>query len=253
MNGALFALVSAAVAGDLDSWKLLNDALLDESMDADLAASAARYEMMSRSLGAEDPARAEAMLRLGQVRLALGDVLGAREALREAVRQAGPARAQALDLLTDLEIVSAGVHELPTRWTFDSPEAHGVVHPHRLADIGAVRIAPLDGLERALEWQTMGDARGEDLLIIGVDSGLHPERLRLRVQSAVGPARIVLEIVDAGGESVTFPAGDESFVLPSDAWTWIDVAIPPAADRFVLRRPPGVGDSIVRVDDIEVL
>ena len=106
-------LCALARADEIASWTLLQDALLDEAVDGDVAGAASQYEMLVRTLAADDPIRAEALYRLAQARFSAGNIEGAREALREALSAASTTRNRCLDLLSEIEVQAGGVRSLP--------------------------------------------------------------------------------------------------------------------------------------------
>lgn len=250
MTGLLLALWSAvARADEIASWTLLQDALLDEAVDGDVAGAASQYEMLVRTLAADDPVRAEALYRLAQARFSAGNIDGAREALRDALSSASTTRDRCLDLLGELEIQGGGARSLPAKFTFDVAAPQGLVHPHNLADIGGVRLLPDAQNGSVLEWRTSADARGEDELVLGVAPDLHVRSLKLRAMAPDGEARLLIVVVDEHGQLLGLPSVD----LPAGIWTDVELPVDRTVDRFVFRRPAVAGESTVQLDDVEVL
>lgn len=249
MIGLVLGLLVAPARGDeIASWTLLQDALLDEAVDGDVAGAASQYEMLVRTLAADDPIRAEALYRLAQARFSAGNVAGAREALREALSSASTSRDRCLDLLGEIEIQGGGVRSLPARFTFDQPGSQTLVHPHNVADLGRVRLIPDAQNGSVLEWRTSADARGEDELVLGVAPGLRVRSLRLRAMAPGGEARLLLVVVDDHGQLAGLPGVD----LPAGTWVDVEVPVDRTVDRFVFRRPAVAGESAVLIDDVEV-
>lgn len=202
-------LTLAAHAGPVDDWLALHDALLSRSIDGDSAAMARGCQRLVHELPGGDPLRAEALYWLGESRIELGDVDGAREALREGVRTGCP-RDRCLESLGQLELAEAAVRRVPTRWTFDSAD-HGVVHSWRYADQGTIRLDEVSG-EGALVWSTDVGVRSEDQLVVAFRKPEpEPERVLLRLQALDREARLRLVFMDVWGQAFTYGSG---VVLP---------------------------------------
>lgn len=258
---ALWA-VAAAVADERDAWELLHDAFLDEAADGDLAAAAAQYEMLVRTLGVDDPIRTEALYDLARVRFASGNPAGARTALDEALRVAGPVRPRCLDLLAEIDIQTAAIQALPVRWTFDDPAILAIVHPRGLNDVGSALIVPLpfDATDPALRWRTAVDARSEDRLVIGLTEGAGAvTSVKFRARAEGVPVRLAVDLVDDLGR--TWGASTESggVSVPVDVWTTVEVRTadlvvgggPSTIERIIVRKPSSSGGDVL-IDDFEV-
>ncbi len=250
MTALFLALVcGSARADEIASWTLLQDALLDEAVDGDVAGAASQYEMLVRTLAVDDPIRAEALYRLAQARFSAGNLDGAREALRDALSSASTTRDRCLDLLSELEVEGGGARAVPARFTFDAASPQGLVHPHNLADLGGVRLIPDAQNGSVLEWRTSADARGEDELVLGVAPGLHVRALRLRAMAPGAEARLMIVVVDDRGQLFGLPSVD----LPAGTWTDVELPVDNTVDRFVFRRAAVAGESTLLIDDVEVL
>jgi hypothetical protein len=199
----ILTLAGLAAAGSLDAWTTVGDAQVLESMGDDQTA-ALLYRQLSRQLAGDDPARAEALYRLGRVLLRLGRVEEASLAFDDCVRIRAW-RARCLDERTEVEIGRSAVRLLPTRWTFDDT-AHGLIHPFS-DESGSIRIAvPPGETDPALLW-TDDPIRGEtDSLIVGFAlEGDAPETLRFEARSLGTAALIRVRAEDIDGRRFTSP------------------------------------------------
>lgn len=254
--------VAASVADERDGWELLHDAFLDEAADGDLVAAASQYEMLVRTLAIDDPVRTEALYDLARVRFASGNSAGARVALDEALRVAGPVRARCLDLLTEIDSQAAAIPSLPVHWTFDDPSVLAIVHPRGLSDVGSALVvpSPYELADPALRWRTAEDARSEDRLVIGIgERAGSVSSVKFRARSEGAPVRLAVDLIDDLGR--TWGAANEGggVSVPVDAWTTVEVRMadlagggaPSAIERIVIRKPSSSGGDVV-IDDIEV-
>lgn len=258
---------SLALGSDRGSWDLLDDALLVESIDGDLAAAARVYEQLVRNHPIEDPSRGEAFLALGRARWQLDQSDRAREALLEGIRT-GACLARCQDLLGRIALEEQSITSVPIRWTFDDAN-HGVFHPWPLDARGTIRLAQVDG-ETVLAWRTLIDARDGDQLVVGLRHPDPPPRLlRLRVRSEDTDAWLQVVVVDDLGRAYTSPQG--AFWAPVGRWAQLELdlgsvdavdatasALDPARiSRIQIRDVSAIegapsGPNTLLVDDVEV-
>jgi hypothetical protein len=259
----LFLLLAlSAHADDRTSWEALQDELLEESLGGDLKRAQRRYQGLVRNLADDDPTRGRALYWLGRTRRSMGDVSGAREALRECVR-AGEVRRPCLDLLGDMEIERTAIRDVPTRWTFEDDD-HGFVHPWAYADKGVIRLRRSE----VLSWVTNVDARRPDRLLVGFrDPSPQPRGARFRAQAVSTPAHLRLMLYDIDGHGYSLP-----LPVAVPVGTFIDVqvdfrnlvALEGAPVRFVATRADlmviedvtgdygGSGENELLIDDFVV-
>lgn len=159
----------------------LEDALLIRAL-GDHSEARVRLLTLVRSLAADDPARGRALYWLATGLVEAGDDDGAREALRECIRT-GPARAECVELLGQIELRAGAIRETPTIWTFDGD--HGLVQLWWQADRGEIRLEP-SAEGRALHWTTRHDERNAGTLLFGVDRPSPPPRLFRATLTSVG-------------------------------------------------------------------
>ena len=184
-------------------WEQLHDALLIEAIDGDLESASEAYTVMVRNIEVGRPARSAATYWLGQARWSLGDVDGARDALREGIRTAS-SRPACLDVLDEIELEQGAVSSLPIRWRFDEPD-HGFVHPWYMRDKASIRIERGTRSGPALSWTThldVSDARRDDQLHLGLHlEDSPPNRLRFITWAEDDPAWIRLLFIDDAGRT----------------------------------------------------
>jgi hypothetical protein len=256
----------------IESWEELYDGMLLEAAGGDLDGAISRYEALVHNLSAEDPIRAEALFWLGQARYTLGDVEGAREALREGIRFASPARSRCKELLGQIELEESSIDHVPLEWTFDQDD-HGFVHPSRYEDKGSLRIE-VDGPDGdpALEWTTSVDVRKDDLLVVGFRQPTPPPRgVRFDVQSSTLDARLRILVFDAYGRKYTLGPSSAAVVAPAGRWVRVDVhldavqgvdptqdpLVPALIDRMLIQDVTAYygrasGQNTLFIDDFEV-
>ncbi len=215
--GALIALAQEERA----SWDTLYDTLLLEAADHDVGRALRTYEVLGRTLGADDPVRSEALYWLGRARYEQGEVDGARDALRECVRTGGM-RASCLELLGRLELEQMSITAVPTTWTFDDP-AHGFVHPWRYAHKGSIRLHETDRGDAMLAWRTTVGARSDDQLWVGFSEPSPPPRgVKFLLRSSDLRAFVRLHVVDIHGRRYSARRPVE---VPAGQMVVVDVAL----------------------------
>lgn len=258
-------LVGAARADDVAQWELLHDALLERSLrgvDDDVEAL---FEQLAQDLPAASPVRGRALLALGEARVELGDVEGARAALRECVRM-GPGREPCLQLLGRVELDQGAVREIPLTWTFSEPE-HGFVHPWSYAGKGSVRVEERGG-DPALTWTTRVEAQSDDQLVLGFHvADEPPSGVKFTVHATAFDAHLRLVVYDVAGNRFTrgqfiAPIGrDQPIDAPVDTFQGVDDdrgALDPATiHHLVVQDVTGYvarsrGDNTLVIDDFTV-
>ncbi len=217
-------LLGAALGGEVDDWKKLQDALLSEAAYADLPQATASYQLLARNLSVENPVRVEALYRLGAAQYAIGAVEESRTALREGIRSSTPGRVRCLELLSQIELEENSIRSVPIEWTFDHPK-HGFVHPARYADRGSTRIdSAAPGGDPALQWTTTVDGRRDDILEIGFNEpSPSPRGFRFSIRSASYEARIRIYALDVYGRRFLFGNEPGTIEIPKEKWRLVEV------------------------------
>jgi hypothetical protein len=227
------------------AWGAFHDARLVESVDGLPDAAVRAYRQILRNLPEGDPLRGTVLCALGEATWALGDEEGARDAFLEAL-QVPSARPRAGELLAQQALARVAVRKLPARVMAAVPltpssatTAPGEalrrgagpppppdpawVRAGEFADRGAVTNTTKDGLA-LLAWDTRVEGR-PDRLSLAIAEGVSITRGSLRVRSARLDARLVVRLLDGGGQAweaaeVAVPAG-----------RWVSVELAPAALR----------------------
>lgn len=215
---ALVALACTSVARADDhgrSWDTIHAALLEEALDGDLQAARDSYEdLVHNHLPAGDPALAEMLFWLGDVRYLLGDLEGARRALDECNRT-GMNKARCLDLRGDIDLLEDSITTVPVAWSFDDAD-HGFAHPRAYWDKGSIRISQNpQSRDSVLAWSTSVDPLKTDLLVVGFNHPSPPPvSVGFNVTSTQLDGAIRLKFIDNNGREFVPSTG--TFSLPQD-------------------------------------
>jgi hypothetical protein len=220
---ALTALITTAHADDdMQNWRSLHDALLVESVDGDLRGAVRAYERLVRTLPAHDRTYAEAVFWLARARYELGDADQARAALLDGIRT-GSCRVRCFELLGRIEKEAYSVRELPTRWTFDSPD-HGFIHPWSYDDLGTIRIEEIGSHGPVLVWATSVNVRRADRLVVSFRDLKGPGVSRIRFSFGATNLEPVIRLIAVDIHGRQFVA-DKGMRVPAGSTREVDVAV----------------------------
>jgi hypothetical protein len=161
-------LAAAVFGGDFESWNAIGDAELCET-NGDYDGAIRIYEHLARTLTEDDPDRAEALFRVGNLYRRLGRADDAATAFAACLGTRSW-HTRCLDASTDLAIDKSAVTSLPVVWTFDD-DHHGLVHPGDSTRLRSRIGIPRGGGDPALLWTTrlLRDETGE--LEVGIATG----------------------------------------------------------------------------------
>ncbi len=252
--GAHAASPALASAESVHAWEAFHDARLVESLDGSPEAALRAYREVLDGLPAGDPLRGTVLCALGEANRALGDENAAREAFVRAL-QVPSARTRAGELLAQQALARGAVRKVPVRVTGavglpglgaeggpppsatpppaseDGPASErgvprvdtalatpGWVRAGEFADRGGLARATKDGLE-VLAWDTRVEGR-PDRVSLAVAEGVTITRASLRVRSARLDARLVVRLLDGGGQA--WEAAE--VIVPAGRWVTVELA-----------------------------
>lgn len=216
----LLLVAGTALSAEPGPRDLIADGLYLETGMGDYAGAADLYQQVAADADAPEHLRAEATLRLGLAREALGQEAEAEAAYRELVDRAPTSRwvEDARSRLQGFEEDRKRVRALPVRYTFDA-DTGGLFHARTRSHKGSLEHEVLEdsaGRHAVASWRTYVVAREDDLTQVGFAPDVEVEgRLSLRLRAVSFPAHLIFFLVDADGRRF---GTTTQVVRPEDGW-----------------------------------
>jgi len=220
-------------ADSLDARARMADAIYLESGMGDLQGAMRAYQQLS--LGDSIPAdlAAEATLRLGLAREALGEATAAEDSYRDLLGRFPSTlwATEARSRLQSLEEERKVVRELPVGFRFDADVA-GLFHAPSRSTKGRLTHELVDreaGSEGVVAWETYVIGGEDDLIVVGFDPTLRIEgEVELSVLARSFPVHLTFFLIDEAG---TRYGTTTRVVRPEQGWKHLVVAASDFGDR----------------------
>lgn len=217
----------------LDARARMADAVYLESGTGDLRGALRAYSQLSLTQGVPADIAAEATLRLGLAREALGEAGEAEEAYRDLLERFPSTlwATEARSRLQSLEEERKVVRSLPIRFDFDSDVA-GLFHAPSRSTKGRLTHEQVDregGLEGVVAWETYVIGGEDDLIVVGFDPSLRVQGdVELSVHARSFPVHLSFFLIDQAG---TRYGTTTRVVRPEQGWKHLVVSASDFSDR----------------------
>ncbi len=249
------ALLLLGADSHLDARARMADALYLESGTGDLRGALRTYSQLSVSEGIPADLAAEATLRMGLAREALGEPGDAEDAYRDLLERFPSTlwATEARSRLQSLEEERKVVRTLPVRFDFDADVA-GLFHAPSRSTKGRLTHEQVDrkgGLEGVVAWETYVIGGEDDLIVVGFDPKLQIEgEVEISVSARSFPVHLSFFLIDQSG---TRYGTTTRVVRPEQGWKHLVLAASDFSDRSSGASgggyQPGTGITYLMIQD----